>query len=224
MTARSTDGVEAEVGRALATLEASAERVYYDPDPDASVRTAYYAAIDDTASPTDLFGALGALLEHTHAPRVAYKPAERVYPWVDLHPDLKLRSVYSRKAFDAEEFIRADAEIARRRSAELQELARRESTLGPREFEAAFDALEAQLPFNCEHVVPQSWFAKHEPMRGDLHHLFACESGCNSFRGNTPSTFPTSRRCCGTPAGAASKAASSPLRAKVRSGERRCTS
>ena len=23
-------------------------------------------------------------------------------------------------------------------------------------------------------------------MRGDLHHLFACESKCNSFRGNTP--------------------------------------
>jgi endonuclease I len=23
-------------------------------------------------------------------------------------------------------------------------------------------------------------------MRGDLHHLFACESGCNSFRGNIP--------------------------------------
>ena len=23
-------------------------------------------------------------------------------------------------------------------------------------------------------------------MRGDLHHLFTCESGCNSFRGNTP--------------------------------------
>jgi endonuclease I len=35
-------------------------------------------------------------------------------------------------------------------------------------------------------VVPQSWFGKREPMRGDLHHLFACESGCNSFRGNTP--------------------------------------
>ena len=27
---------------------------------------------------------------------------------------------------------------------------------------------------------------KREPMRGDLHHLFACESGCNSFRGNIP--------------------------------------
>jgi endonuclease G len=34
-----------------------------------------------------------------------------------------------------------------------------------------------------------------EPTRGDLHHLFACESRCNSFRGNTPYTefadFPT---------------------------------
>ena len=34
--------------------------------------------------------------------------------------------------------------------------------------------------------MPQSWFAKREPMRGDLHHLFACESGCNTFRGNIP--------------------------------------
>jgi endonuclease I len=25
-----------------------------------------------------------------------------------------------------------------------------------------------------------------EPMRGDLHHLFACEVACNSFRSNTP--------------------------------------
>ena len=39
---------------------------------------------------------------------------------------------------------------------------------------------------NCEHVVPQSWFDKAEPMRSDLHHLFACEPGCNSFRGNVP--------------------------------------
>jgi len=108
--------------------------------------------------------------------RCPYKPVERVYPWVDLHPDGRLRSIYSGKSFDAEEFIRADAEIARQRSARLQELTRRESTLGPREYEAAFDTLERELPFNCEHVVPQSWFSKREPMRGDLHHLFACES------------------------------------------------
>jgi endonuclease I len=35
-------------------------------------------------------------------------------------------------------------------------------------------------------VVPQSWFNKNEPTRGDLHHLFACEARCNGFRGNTP--------------------------------------
>jgi endonuclease I len=62
----------------------------------------------------------------------------------------------------------------------------RDVALGPRELEATFDELERELPFNCEHVVPQSWFGKREPMRGDLHHLFACEPRCNSFRGNTP--------------------------------------
>jgi endonuclease I len=53
------------------------------------------------------------------------------------------------------------------------------------------DVLEADLPFNCEHVVPQSWFDKASPMRGDLHHLFACETQCNSFRSNSPyADFP----------------------------------
>ncbi len=42
------------------------------------------------------------------------------------------------------------------------------------------------LPYNCEHVVPQSWFNKRNPMKGDLHHLFACETRCNSFRSNMP--------------------------------------
>lgn len=36
--------------------------------------------------------------------------------------------------------------------------------------------------FNCEHVVPQSWFGKKSAPRGDLHHLFACEQDCNSIR------------------------------------------
>ena len=38
--------------------------------------------------------------------------------------------------------------------------------------------------YNCEHVVPQSWFQKKSTPRGDLHHLFACEIECNSIRGN----------------------------------------
>ena len=91
MSDRATDDrVDAEVGRALATLAAGRERVYYDADADAPVRARYYAAIDESESPEQLFHSLGVLLEHTHAPRLPYKPAERVYPWVDLHPDGRL--------------------------------------------------------------------------------------------------------------------------------------
>jgi hypothetical protein len=32
---------------------------------------------------------------------------------------------------------------------------------------------------------PKSWFGNDEPMRGDLHHLFAFEAGWNIFPGNT---------------------------------------
>lgn len=40
--------------------------------------------------------------------------------------------------------------------------------------------------FNCEHVVPQSWFNKKGTPRGDLHHLFTEEVQCNGSRGNYP--------------------------------------
>lgn len=38
--------------------------------------------------------------------------------------------------------------------------------------------------YNCEHVVPQSWFQERLPMRADLHHLFTEEIQCNGSRGN----------------------------------------
>jgi endonuclease G len=79
--------------------------------------------------------------------------------------------------------IAEDFRIDERRRAERTRLTAMESDL---DVAAVEDTVEAMLPYNCEHVVPQSWFGKAEPMRGDLHHLFACESRCNSFRGNTP--------------------------------------
>lgn len=42
----------------------------------------------------------------------------------------------------------------------------------------------AKGEYNCEHVVPQSWFNKKPTPRGDLHHLFASLMECNSLRGN----------------------------------------
>jgi len=158
-----------------------------------------------------LYRELSALLSGTHGPRPAYKPTRFVYPWVDLHPDLLLRSVYSGEQFTPEELIQADVAVEAARTARLQEFVGREFAVGPAELEAEFDALEAELPFNCEHVVPQSWFGKREPLRGDLHHLFACEPRCNSFRGNLPYTdFPETQDAARSDCGRSSAAGFEP--------------
>ncbi len=176
---------ENDLAAALVNLSTARNRPYHDEQADRDARDAYYADIR-TGTPAELRRALTQLLESTHAHRPAYKPMRMVYPWVDLHPDQQLRSIYSGKDFTPEELIQADAAVEAARIGRWQEFLLHESASGPAELEAQFDALEAALPFNCEHVVPQSWFAKKEPMRGDIHHLFACESGCNSFRGNIP--------------------------------------
>jgi hypothetical protein len=40
--------------------------------------------------------------------------------------------------------------------------------------------------YNCEHVVPQSWFGKRSTPKADLHHLFTEQIQCNGSRGNYP--------------------------------------
>jgi endonuclease I len=165
----------ADVAAALAELAAARERVYYDADADAAAAESYYGGV----APEQF----ADLVTRTHVRKPGYKPAKELYPWVDLQPTGRLRSLYTSHEWDPEELIRADLAIAQARVRELT------SRLGPPEARDALEVLdevEDALPFNCEHVVPQSWFTKQEPMRGDLHHLFACESRCNSFRSNTP--------------------------------------
>lgn len=175
----------ADLQSALDAVEAQVEK-YYDKAKDEADRAAYYAGVDTSTNPKALFQALSTLVKSTHSPQPAYKPAVHVYPFVDLHPDRKIRSIYSQKVFEAEELIREDFRIEQERAERLRERMATEGMLTDERLAEAVDLLEAQLPFNCEHVVPQSWFNKKEPMKGDLHHLFACESGCNSFRGNIP--------------------------------------
>ncbi|MDL2345393.1 endonuclease [Deinococcus sp. MIMF12] len=148
-------------------------RPYLDP-ADGERAAAYYADLPEGGTPQTRFQALSERVTRTHTRTLSYDPADDLYPWVDLWPDGKLRSLYSAREHTPEEFIAADRAAQERRIA----LAAREGLDA--------EALEAALPYNCEHVVPQSWFGKREPMRGDLHHLFACEPDCNSFRGNTP--------------------------------------
>jgi endonuclease I len=173
-----------ELARALAELEDARTRPYYDAQADGPSLDLYYRDLDADADPAALFQGLHALLQRTHTTELRYKPSLHVYPWVDLRPGSvpSIRSIYSDKGFDPRELIEADFRLDAERE-RLQEMLKREGTMA---LESALDLLEASLPYNCEHVVPQSWFFKREPMRGDLHHLFACESRCNSFRRNTP--------------------------------------
>lgn len=173
---------------ALAELEAAKSRVYYDKSKDAEQKAAYYGQFQPDGDPGAAYTALSKLLTNSHRTRLSYNPAKNVYPWVDLREGgatPTLRSIYSGKAFSAAELIESDFAIQRARES-LRESIMRPGVIGTESMQAGEDFLEASLPFNCEHVVPQSWFNKKEPMRGDLHHLFACETGCNSFRGNIP--------------------------------------
>jgi endonuclease G len=173
---------------ALAALESSKTRVYYDASADLVDKETYYGRFEPDGNPGQAYAALSALLARTHRTRLSYGPSRHVYPWVDLHdttPQPSLRSIYSGKTFSAAEFIEHDFAIDRQREV-LRESIKQSGSLGSEASLASDDFLEASLPYNCEHVVPQSWFAKKEPMRGDLHHLFACESECNSFRSNIP--------------------------------------
>jgi endonuclease G, mitochondrial len=162
---------------------------YYDSVADSQNRNNYYGnliADINTLNAQQTFNKLKELLTNTHTNKLSYNPKKNLYPWVDLQPDLKVRSIYSKLEFTPEQIIREDLQIERLRNNRLQELMRVESFKEAGNFREELDLLEAQLPFNCEHVVPQSWFSKGEPMRGDLHHLFTCEVKCNSYRGNTP--------------------------------------
>lgn len=153
---------------------------YFDEAENETDKETYYENIDVQADEVD-FSALSQLLTDTHTRKLSYKPAVHLYPAVDLHPDDLLRSIYSGKPFTAEALQAMDETMDFLRENAMNNFNALE--MSSTDFQ---ETLEAQFPYNCEHVVPQSWFNKEQPMRGDLHHLFACEVRCNSFRSNHP--------------------------------------
>jgi endonuclease G, mitochondrial len=175
----------------LPVLEsADLERVdeeYYDEEQDLQDRDGYYSGVNLNASGDDLYRSLSKLVAKTHKKKLSYSPSKHLYPWVDLREDGELISIYSGASFSVEEFIQHDENAEAARRSELESIMALES-FATDDLAGIMDALEASHPYNCEHVVPQSWFNKREPMRGDLHHLFSCEVRCNSFRGNLPFT------------------------------------
>jgi endonuclease I len=173
------------VRQALVRLTEARQIPYYDEAADGEASAAYYVGINAEANGEALFGALAQLVSTTHGTEPRYKPHLELYPDVDLQPDGQLRSIYTGETFAPEQLIVEDARTEQRRL-QARELRLAEGTVNPEALVGLEAELEAALPFNCEHVVPQSWFDKAEPMRGDLHHLFTCQMECNSFRSNIP--------------------------------------
>ncbi|MCE7993308.1 MAG: hypothetical protein HEP71_15080 [Roseivirga sp.] len=162
---------------------------YYNPEKDEKDREVYYEGINLEGGDGDqLYNRLGLLLKDTHVRPYSYRRAKGqfLYPLIDLKANGQLNSIYSDKAFEVEEIIRADLETELRHAKYLEERSRFESFTSEQQRLMVIEELEAQAPYNCEHVVCQSWFGRSEPMKGDLHHLFTCEPRCNSSRSNHP--------------------------------------
>lgn len=164
---------------------------YLDEAAEADAIEEYYADIGGSLSKSKRFTALHELVKDSHENKLSYKSArhDHLYPWIDRREDETLRSIYSGDLMAEELFVaeRLAVEAAIERAAVALETF--VSALPAEVLEAEDAALEASSPFNCEHVVPQSWFDGEDEQRAqksDLHHLFTCESGCNSFRSNIP--------------------------------------
>ncbi|VEF47412.1 extracellular ribonuclease precursor [Bacillus freudenreichii] len=153
------------------------EKAYYNEEKDEQSIDQYYLGIDfENSSSDNIIQSLTELLRDTHTNHVGYNPSEYVYPWVDLQPDGKLISIYNGKEREPEEVMEEDYYTSLKRKKELKKVMASDSE--------RLAKIESDLKFNCEHAVPQSWFDKQQPMRGDIHHLFTCEPKCNSHRSN----------------------------------------
>ncbi len=156
------------------------QRPYYDAESDKSAQARYYQDFELAPEGQEAFKQLHLLSSQKHTQHLKYDPNKYLYPWVDIRPNQQLASIYSPDSVT--EISSAKQAAIDLKVAELGGLA----AFSPETIANQIGIIVGQSRLNCEHVVPQSWYSSAEPMRGDLHHLFACESRCNSFRGSRP--------------------------------------
>ncbi|MDS9473152.1 endonuclease I family protein [Sporosarcina pasteurii] len=181
-----------DLNAALAELKRNKKKVeneaYYDEESDQKAIQDYYDQIDFYAvDKKELFEILNQLISRTHKNQLPYNSKTRTYLYsrVDLQTNGKLKSIYSGKDQEPEQVIKEDYETERIRIEAYGKLLKSASKTDS-EIQKAMATIESKNIYNTEHVVPQSWFDKDNPMRGDLHHLFTCEKACNSLRSNHP--------------------------------------
>ncbi|WP_225435332.1 endonuclease I family protein [Bacillus aerolatus] len=164
------------------------EKEYYDEEKDQRIILNYYYEIHfNEADKKELFKQLNQLVTNTHGDQLPYNSKTRnyLYSSVDLQADGSLKSIYSGKEKDPEQVIKEDYEADWKKEKAYDEWLKSDLK-NDSGIQGAMASIESENMYNCEHVVPQSWFDKRNPMRGDLHHLFTCEKECNSLRSNHP--------------------------------------
>ena len=175
---------DTERADALREFAEASTKPYFSSQADQVKRTDYYRNIDLSSNVIGdvLYESLSKLVSSTHQNRLSYKPSRHLYPWVDLQPDRRLRSLYTGDIYEPQQLIEESFIEEAKFEALLERL------LIADEAEGSLSLLEAGPMYNCEHVVPRAWFKGplFSTAEGDLHHLFTCDQKCNGFRGNVP--------------------------------------
>lgn len=164
------------------------EKKYYDEEKDQIIINNYYKEVNfNESEKQEVFKQLNQLMTSTHENQLPYNSNTRnyLYSWVDLHEDGNLKSIYSGERKDPDQVMKADFEAELKRKAAYFKLLT-SNTRNNSDILDEMASIESENMYNCEHTVPQSWFDKDNPMRGDLHHLFTCDIKCNSSRSNYP--------------------------------------
>lgn len=154
------------------------KNLYYDAKKDQQLMTKYYQKVNISARRPN-FKQLHKLMKKSHTNQLPYFVSKDtyLYTWVDLQPDGAVKSIYSGKGKHPHAYILGDYDVQMRHEHIQQKMITDQEVTLP-------ESSEVELKFNAEHIVPQSWFNGREPMKGDLHHLFACEPRCNMIRSN----------------------------------------
>jgi endonuclease G len=160
-------------------------KVYYDAAADSAHQQVYYAGVANLP-PAQLTAGLRSLVTETHHPDPRgydYVIAKSLYADVDRQPDGTVRNVYGPEPIKVLQY--PDVSFKDLSEKDVQTLAAG-ATLAPEVLGAWLGFQKSSATLNCEHVVPQHYFNKEEPMRSDLHHLYAADIAENSGRGDTP--------------------------------------
>lgn len=182
-----SDVLVAELTKNQEKIKSKSE-LYYNEEQDRSWIDHYYCEISfGEMTPKQLFHDLRVLVTETHKYKHPYHVSkdQYLYTWVDLQPNGQLKNIYSGVQRNPILVIEEDFSTVQKRFEQYRNLVA-EQRFTQKSINRQVKRISKQHKFNAEHVVPQSWFRAKEPMKGDLHHLFACEPQCNSIRSNFP--------------------------------------